>query len=325
MTDISVVVPTWRESELLVECLKALDRQTVRNRIQVVVSRDGGMQIPQEAADLADLVVNGPRRGPATARNRGWKASGGRYILFTDSDCTPEPEWAASMAAALEAGADAVKGIYSGGGTGIIQRLAQVEFEERYMLLSRSHAIDMIDTYSAGFRRSALEEAGGFDESFPVADHEDVDLSYRLAGMGKKLAFVPDAAVGHRHRPSWRGYFGLKFSRGKWRVRVLRRFPGKALSDSYTPRCLKLQTLLAVLLLPVILVLPLSVIPAAAWVALFCLSCLPLLLVSLKHDAPLAPLIPVFALWRGLALGAGSVRGFFPDRDRAEGHERSSG
>jgi len=312
LSRVSVVVPAWRDYDALARCLEALGDQTISDGIEVVVSLDGGPPLPDGIASMADTVVRGPHAGPATARNRGWRASSGGYVLFTDSDCRPCPEWAERMAEALESGADAVKGAYSGGGRRLIQRLAQVEFEERYLMLRHADSVDMVDTYSAGFRRSVLEEAGGFDESFPVADHEDVDLSYRLARAGKRLVFRPDALVEHTHRETWRGYWRLKLSRGRWRLRVLRDFPRKAFRDSYTPLCMKLQVLLVPLLFPVLALLPLSVVPAAAWAALFASSCVPLAAVAASREAALVPLIPIFALWRSLALAAGSLRGLFP-------------
>ena len=99
------------------------------------------------------------------------------------------------MVKVLNSGADAVKGVYSEGGAGIIQRLAQIEFDERYKLLSKLEIIDIIDTYSAGYIRTVLERMGGFDESFPFPDHEDIDLSYRMAGEGYQLRFAPLAKV----------------------------------------------------------------------------------------------------------------------------------
>jgi GT2 family glycosyltransferase len=209
-----------------------------------------------------------------------------------------------------------VKGAYSHGGCRIIQRLAQVEFEERYSLLGSRTDIDLVDTYSAGYRREALERTGGFDQSFPFPDHEDVDLSYRLASMGCVMKFAPDARVGHRHRSSWRAYFGMKHGRGRWRTRILRRFPKKAGSDSYTPSCLRLQIVLCLLLPPALALLAVSSVPLAAWSFLFLLSTAPLAYTALQHDPVLLPLIPLFSIWRGCALSSGLLRGIFgPDKE----------
>ncbi|OPL19532.1 MAG: hypothetical protein AVO35_10235 [Candidatus Aegiribacteria sp. MLS_C] len=308
---VSVVVPVRNGFDALKGCLEALSGQTIRRRMQVVVSLDGHGPLPEALEHLADLVVEGPQAGPAAARNRGWRASSGSLVLFTDSDCVPEPSWAERMAQALESGADAVKGVYSRGGNRLVQRLAQVEFQERYRLLSRYSGVDMIDTYSAGYRREALEVSKGFDESFPFPDHEDVDLSYRLESMGMALRFAPDARVSHTHRATWSSYFRMKYGRGRWKTRVLRRYPAKAGSDTYTPRCLRLQILMCLLLPPTLLMLPFNLMPLAVWASLFLASSMPMALVALRNDPLTTPLVPVFAFWRGCALSAGLLRGIF--------------
>jgi len=309
LSRISVVVPCWNDNERLEQCLEALAGQTIRKELEIVVSMDGGDPLSDRVSALADLVIQGPHSGAAAARNRGWRGSSGTAILFTDSDCVPSRHWAEKMLSSLEEGADAVKGVYSSGGNRIIQRLSQVEFLERYVLLEKSASVDLIDTYSAGFKRSVLEEAEGFDESFPVADNEDVDLSYRLAGMGKVLCFQPFAAVAHTHSNSWKSYFSLKVSRGMWRIKVLRTFPRKAIKDSYTPICLKVQMVLSVLLFPVLPSVFFSPIPLSAWLLLFLASCTPLARIAFRHDPLVIPLIPPFALWRSMALVYGSLRG----------------
>ncbi|MBD3278919.1 MAG: glycosyltransferase [Candidatus Aegiribacteria sp.] len=316
--DTSVVVPVFRDFQDLEKCLEALNAQTVRERLQIVVSLDGEHTLPDGLAKMTDLVVEGPHAGPAAARNRGWRASGGSLVLFTDSDCIPRNDWAEEMTVPLKADADAVKGVYTGGGDACIQRLAQIEFLERYSLLSKAEKIDMIDTYSAGYRREVLESTGGFDESFPFPDHEDVDLSYRMAKAGCRLRFVPSAGVRHTHRDTWWGYSRMKFSRGRWRVRVLRRFPEMIGGGSYTPLSLKVQIGLCALLPLVIALIPFQPLLSAAWAAAYILAALPLFFIALRTDPAVAIMVPAFCLARGCALTAGLMRGLMV-KERDEG------
>ena len=303
--DISVIVPFHGPVEPLSKCLLALRAQTLRPSLEIVLSVDGP-RCPDGVVGLPDIVVTHPQRtGPAAARNRGVRASTGRYILFTDSDCVPCPEWADRMTAPLREGWSASKGVYTSGGRRSIQRLAQVEFMERYRIMGRAGRVTIADTYSAGFTREAFEAAGGFDESFPVPDHEDVDLSWRLVREGGRIRFVPDAGVAHTHRSGWSAYFTLKMSRGRWRLRVLRSFPGMAVSDGYTPQAMKMQMLLAPLLLPAAAAAYFVPPVLLLWSAAFLLLSVPMVLAALRSDPAMAPLVPVFAWWRGLALATG--------------------
>ncbi|MBX9627328.1 MAG: glycosyltransferase [Gemmataceae bacterium] len=75
---VSVVVPTYRRPELLARCRAALAAQRLpADQFEVIVVEDV----------LAD--------GPATARNRGWRAARGTVIAFTDDDTIPDPAWLA--------------------------------------------------------------------------------------------------------------------------------------------------------------------------------------------------------------------------------------
>jgi len=309
MEPISVVVPFHGPAGPLLRCLEALAGQTVRTSLEIVLSVDGPV-CPDEAAGLADIVVTSPvRTGPAGARNRGWRASGGSCILFTDSDCVPAPDWAGKLAAPLFSGWQASKGVYTGGGTLPIQRLAQIEFLERYRKMAKARTVTIADTYSAGFTRESLECTGGFDETFPVPDHEDVDLSWRLLKIGGRIRFVPDAGVAHTHRPGWVAYFRLKMSRGRWRVKVLKKFPAMASSDGYTPQTMKVQMLLGPLLLPAVAAGFVAPLVPLAWLGVFLLSCAPILHTAVSCDPAMTPLVPVFCWWRGTALFTGFMRG----------------
>lgn len=309
MKCVAVVVPTYNDSISLIKTVKALDRQSIREDLEIVVSRDGGDSVQDEIRYYADRIVDGEHLGPAAARNRGWKSTVAKFILFTDSDCIPEPDWAEKMLEPLKAGWDGAKGTYSSGGSRIIQRLSQIEFEERYRLLEKAKGIDLVDTYSAGFRREALENVDGFDETFPVPDHEDVDLSYRMKKKGFRFVFVRDARVNHLHRSTWNDYFRLKMSRGKWKMKVLHRFPEKAFSDSYTPVCMKIQILLSAILLPAAIGAFLFPLVALAWIILFLFSLLPLILITYEKAPVLIPFVPFFALWRGTAFLLGLAAG----------------
>ncbi|MCK5130826.1 MAG: glycosyltransferase [Candidatus Sabulitectum sp.] len=309
MTEVAVVIPFRGQWDTVIPTLRALVTQTIRSRMTVVLSVDGMEKPPSEVAELADVCVNGRQGGPASARNRGWRAVSTPFILFTDSDCIPETTWALRMVDKLEGEYQAVKGIYSSGGSKLIQRLAQVEFEERYRLMERAETIHLADTYSAGFRRDWLEKLDGFDESFPLPEHEDVDLSWRLTGAGGRIGFVHDARVAHIHRSSWTAYFAMKYRRGKWRVMLVRKFPARAVSDGYTPQTLKLQMLLSVPVVFSLFLLPFFPGVTVFFWLLFLLLCAPLLLTAMASDPFTLLFVPFFALWRGTALFAGALRG----------------
>jgi glycosyltransferase involved in cell wall biosynthesis len=325
---ISVVIPAYNAADTLPDCLRALSRQVnVPAPFEVLViddgSNDGTPDVVREflASQPLNAGLHGvvrllqqPHTGAAAARNRGIQAARGELILFTDADCVPADDWLAAMARPFQQpGVIGCKGVYATRQRELIARFAQAEYEVKYQALSRRDAIDLVDTYSAGYRRAALLAAGGFDPSFPGASVEDVELAFRLSKQGHRLIFNPAAVVWHRHPPTLAGYLGRKARYGFWRTRVYLRHPAKMGGDTYTPRALWWQ-------LPLACGWPLAAAVGWMWspanwislalLVLFWLTCLPFVRHALKQAEPdLALLAPALLWLRSLALVGGLLTG----------------
>ena len=100
---VSVVVPTHNRPKLLDRCLEALVNQDAHpSEYEVIVVDDAGTEESRAVVErwatrstvgLRYLRVS-PGRGPAAARNDGWRAARGEIIAFTDDDCVPDPRLA---------------------------------------------------------------------------------------------------------------------------------------------------------------------------------------------------------------------------------------
>jgi glycosyltransferase involved in cell wall biosynthesis len=311
---ISVVIPAYNAAVTIGECLEALGNQTVpRDQFEVIVVDDGS---DDETAGIAHArgarVLAVSHGGPAAARNRGVEIARGEFVLFTDADCAPAPDWLERTIAALQPGVAGVKGAYLTRQRGLLPRYVQAEFEERYRRLAQADAIDFVDTYAAGYRRDALVESGGFDSGFSVPSVEDIELSFRLAQRGLRLVFAPDARVYHRHPAHLLSYLRRKWRYGIYRVTVYRRFPGKVVRDSYTPRLMLVQIGLAGLCLGGLLgaLVRGRFIGLAAMAALLHLATsLPFALRTSRTDPAVGLVAPVFMFLRSTAQGSGVAMG----------------
>jgi len=311
----SVIIPTYNTEETLSACLKALANQTIPiGDYEIIVVDDGSTDGTSKIAKGFNVrYMFQANQGPATARNRGADTMRGDIILFTDSDCEPDHNWLQEMTSPFsDPDVVGVKGAYKTRQTGLSARFAQAEFEDRYDLLLRHPSIDMIDTYSAAFRKNVFMDMGGFDEHFPVANNEDTDLSYRLAAAGHKLVFNPKAFVYHTHPDTLIRYLKVKFWRGYWRMFVYRRHPDKAIKDSYTPGVIKIQTILMALSLPLSLLLWFA--SEALYLALLCwgiiiISSFRFSLKTFRKDRAVGLISPLFVFLRSLVFCAGSLFG----------------
>ncbi len=315
MMDVSVVVPARNAAYTIDECLSGLQTQSVpRGRYEVIVVDDGSTDETAGRAEEYDVtLVRQPPSGAAAARNKGVAASTGEIVLFTDADCVPDENWISEM---VHSFADpevvGAKGIYHTRQKEIVARFVQCEYEERYGLMARRRWIDFIDTYSAGYRREVFLAQGGFDTQYPDISVEDQELSFRLAAQGYKMVFNPRAIVYHQHPKTLPRYFKRKFNIGCWKMRVLKTYPSKAVSDSHTPQTLKAQMALVVTTAALAL---LGMWRASCWFAaglsflLWLASVMPFSLKALRKDPPVALVSPFLLLVRALALGLGMAAG----------------
>jgi glycosyltransferase involved in cell wall biosynthesis len=314
---VSVVVPAYNAEETVGACLRALLAQDAGEPYEVILVDDGSSDRTAEVAGGFGprvRVVRQANRGAAAARNTGVAAARGEIVLFTDADCEPAPGWAWALIRAIRSGADGAKGTYRTRQRALAARFVQAEYESKYRRMARMRRIDFVDTYSAAYRRDLFVRSGGFDEG--IRNVEDQELSFRLAEAGANLRFAPGAVVYHRHAATLRAYARKKYLIGYWKVAVLARHPGRAVTDSHTPQSQKAQMALFALAGGS---LALSVVSGRmrraagavglASAAAFVASTLPFAARLASRDPALAVVTPVMMLVRAAALSAGMAAG----------------
>jgi glycosyltransferase involved in cell wall biosynthesis len=247
---ISVIVPVYNAEETISSCLKSLFEQSIpKTRYEIIVVDDGSTDHTRDIVTGFDVhYMFQHNQGPASARNQGAHAASGELILFTDSDCIPSFNWIEEMIHPFDhSEITGVKGAYRTIQKSVVARFAQMEFEDRYDLLQKRSYIDMVDTYSAAYRKHIFLSMGLFDQRFTAANGEDMDFSCRLFAAGYRLVFNPNAIVFHKHADRIGAYLNTKFRRAYWRMSVYQKHPDRVMKDTYTPIVLKIETVLMML------------------------------------------------------------------------------
>lgn len=175
-------------------------------------------------------------RGPAAARNAGWRAVHAEWVAFLDDDVVPGPDWAQRIAEDLR---DLPPDV--GASQGRIEvplpadrRPTDVERGTAGLATARWITADM------AYRRTALHRVGGFDERFGRAYREDADLALRVIGAGYRIVAgrrrtthpvrragplvsvraqrgnANDALMRRRHGSGWRERIGDGPGRLRW-------------------------------------------------------------------------------------------------------------
>src|SRR4051794_9547138 len=96
----AVVIPTIGRPSLA-DCLAALERAPGPAPAQIVVVDDR----PGDGSPLrvpGVTVVRSGGRGPAAARNAGWRATSAPWVVFLDDDVQVTPAWRRDLARDLE-------------------------------------------------------------------------------------------------------------------------------------------------------------------------------------------------------------------------------
>lgn len=175
-----------------------LEQDLPRSRYEIIVVDDG--RSPTTAPLIASVVCHypgaqvslrrGAGRGPAAARNRGWRAARGEVIAFIDDDAYPgDCRW---LREGCRPFADAaVVGVC--GAVRVPADTPPTDYQRNVKSLERGGFI----TCNAFYRRSVLAEVDGFDERFTVPYREDSDLHFRVEATGGRLLTNPAAVVIH--------------------------------------------------------------------------------------------------------------------------------
>ena len=318
---LSVVVPAYNAAATIGDCVAALRRQTYDGPYELIVVDDGSTDGTAALARAAGAtVLSAPHGHAAAARNVGLRAARGPLICFTDADCAPHPDWLSQICRPFD-DPDVIgcKGTYAPRQRQLVARFVQLEYEDKYDHLRPQPTIDFIDTYSCAYRRAVLLANGGFDERIQYV--EDQELSFRLAARGYKMVFQEEAVVDHHHSATLRAYLRKKANIGFWKMRIIRRFPDRAVRDSHTPQVIKVQMALAGLLLMALAAgvvgLAIGWTAVAVWllagaVALalaFLAITLPFVRKAWGKDRAVALAAPGLLFGRAVALGWGTLRG----------------
>ncbi|WP_374202925.1 glycosyltransferase family 2 protein [Saccharothrix sp. S26] len=216
--DYAVVVPTVGRDSLRV-VLEALEHGVGPPPREIIVVDDRPEPGPLPATHSARVLRTGGR-GPAAARNAGWRAACCEWVAFLDDDVVPPHDWKQRLTAdlaklGLDVGASQARIVVP-----LPPDRRPTDWERGTAGLADARWI----TADMAYRRAALVHAGGFDERFPRAYREDAELALRVQAHGYRIV-NGDRVTTHPVREA--GFFAsLKQQRGNADDALVRRLLG---------------------------------------------------------------------------------------------------
>lgn len=223
----SLIIPTYSRPQKIAECLQSLAALNYpRDDFEVIVVDDGSPMdlepvVLPFVTQLNIRLIKQSNSGPAKARNAGADVATGQFLVFTDDDCQPHPNWLNAFASGFQATPDSLLGGHT------INKLSSNLFSEASQLL-----IDYLYDYynlqrktplffasnNIALPREIFKKIGGFNTNFPLAAGEDREFCDRTLQEGYSLNYIPEAKIDHAHyltlRKFWRQHFN--YGRGAY-------------------------------------------------------------------------------------------------------------
>ena len=235
----SVVVPTFRRRDSVLETVLSLRGQTFTDGFEVIVVVDGSDDGSGEALRSLEVpfplkVIEQSNAGAASARNRGASEATGEFLLFLDDDMVAHPELLVQHYNSQRSDADTVLGhlpLHPESPENFLSRAVGRWAENRAKKLqTKGNQLNLGDllTGQLSIRRELFEALGGFDAEFTRNGSfgaEDTDLGWRLLQGGYRVVFNPNAISYQRYIVTFRQHLAQWYDAGRADAVLARKHP----------------------------------------------------------------------------------------------------
>jgi glycosyltransferase involved in cell wall biosynthesis len=201
---VSVIIPCYKTARFVGETLQSVFAQTYRD-FEVIVVNDGSPDTPELEKAIAPwrdriTYLHTENCGLAGARNNGIRAAKGELVALLDSDDMWEPNYLEVQVRELDKdlAADIVypRAFIFGEGPDAGRLSTRSRGEVTFTSLIQETTTVVVSVLA---RRSALERAGLFDETFRSC--EDFDMWLRCVKNGSRIIHHDEVLLRWRCRP----------------------------------------------------------------------------------------------------------------------------
>ncbi len=204
----TVVVCSYNGSSTIRQTLERLNALDYPD-YEVIVVNDGSTDTTADIVkEFPVTLISTENKGLSSARNTGYLAGSGDLVAYIDDDAFPEEHWLRYLAMAF-----IQQDVAAVGGPNypvpndvmVADCVANAPGGPMEVMLTDNIA-EHIPGCNMSFRRSALNQIGGFDPQFRAAG-DDVDLCWRIQQEVGSIGFQPAAFNWHRRRNTVSGYW----------------------------------------------------------------------------------------------------------------------
>tara|TARA_B100001146_G_scaffold224895_1_gene244796 strand:- start:12263 stop:13294 length:1032 start_codon:yes stop_codon:yes gene_type:complete len=212
----SFIIPVFNRPQEIQELLESFAQAHWKLPFEIVIVEDGSSEtseavIQQFSKQLPITYFYKSNSGPGDSRNFGMKRASGNYFIILDSDILMPKTYLPTVDRFLEdqyvdcyGGADAAHQSFSPLQKAI--NFVMTSFLTTGGIRGKKQRVNSFEprSFNMGISKKAFEATGGFGTIHPG---EDPDLSQRIKANGFTTAFIPNAAVYHKRRISWKKFY----------------------------------------------------------------------------------------------------------------------
>jgi len=221
---VSVITPCYNAEQFIGETIASVAAQRYQPVEHIVVddaSRDGSLRVIEAHGTQVRTIRQPENAGGAAARNRGFAAASGEYLMFLDADDVIGPE---VLDALVRTARDTPDAVAVCRWQRLVQRDGRWTSAPPETSLPRPDADPLlgwlegvwVPPCAVLWRRDVYERVGGWDETLTMND--DGDLMMRALARGVRLAVADGGGALYRAHDSGR----LSVSRNVFAERHLR-------------------------------------------------------------------------------------------------------
>lgn len=211
MHSIDIIIPTFNNYEYLAPCLQSILRNKASENLFHIYVVNNGHQNSCDWINNKDVTVlqSGKNLGWEGGLNFALKESKAPFVLFLNDDTFIPNASRMWLNKLIQFFIDPDVGAV-GGSSNVVMGFQNIFADCPVSQFTTKFLIG----YCMLVRRSALEKAGGVDESLPGGD--DLDLSIRLRKLGYKLIVDKDVFIYHHGFKTGNRVFGDVQQRNGW-------------------------------------------------------------------------------------------------------------
>jgi cellulose synthase/poly-beta-1,6-N-acetylglucosamine synthase-like glycosyltransferase len=308
---VTILIPTKNVVNYIDKVIQSiLSLDYPKDNIEVVIldafSTDGTI----EALSKYSVKIIQEDCNPPTAYNHVIDNVKGDVIAFGDGDAIVDKNWLKQLVKHLDdpkvAGAGGL--CLTANKDKLVPKIIGYELQDRYERMPDN--ISRIATMNIAYKKSVLQEVGGFDEKQDIG--YDTEVGHKIIRLGYKIVFDREAIVYHYHRSNLKPFFKQQYIYGINVAKMYLKNRDIAKGDEVTSLWMNVQpflyTLIGFFLLVSFFSQTFLILATGFIIALLSIYFIPAIRIAYKYKDISALFLIVIYITRGIGWTLGGAR-----------------